>query len=623
MNVVINPVKVACCQLAPCIGDSNHNRTLTAEAIRRAAAQGAQIIVLPELVQSGYVLKDRDEALGVAETQDGPTLSLWMALAQELNLVIVGGFCERLSDQRVANSAALISAQGLLAVYRKAHLWDRERLIFEPGTQPPPLVDTVFGRLSVMICYDLEFPEWVRLPALQGADLLCAPVNWPDAPRPSGANPGEVTRVQANAAVNRMFIAACDRCGQERGVDWVGGSVIVDANGYCLSETLEGCQAGTIFNSIDLSEARDKRVSEHSDVHRDRRPSLYAGLVGDQPVQAGVKLNKEHFDMQKEDSSSQALPPPLYQPIGGNEMPRFAGIATMMRLPLVTDPALLDVGFVGIGLDLGTSNRSGTRFGPRQIRSESVLLRPYNMATRAAPFDTLRVADLGDIAINPYNLLDSVARIEQGYQPIVAAGCKPITLGGDHTITLPILRALHRRHGPMGLIHIDAHADVNDTMFGEKVAHGTTFRRAMEEGLLDPQRVVQIGLRGTGYTAEDFDWCRQQGFRVVQVEECWGKSLVPLMAEVRQQLGTGPVYFTLDIDGIDPAFAPGTGTPEIAGLTVPHALEIIRGAWGLNLVGADVVEISPPYDPQGTTALLGANLAYELLCVMPGVVRRP
>jgi guanidinobutyrase len=160
-------------------------------------------------------------------------------------------------------------------------------------------------------------------------------------------------------------------------------------------------------------------------------------------------------------------------------------------------------------------------------------------------------------------------------------------------------------------------------MFGEKVAHGTTFRRAMEEGLLDPSRVVQIGLRGTGYTAEDFDWCRKQGFRVVQVEECWGKSLAPLMAEVRQQLGAGPVYFTLDIDGIDPAFAPGTGTPEIAGLTVPQVLEVIRGAWGLNLIGADVVEISPPYDPQGTTALLGANLAFELLCVMPGVVRRP
>ena len=319
---------------------------------------------------------------------------------------------------------------------------------------------------------------------------------------------------------------------------------------------------------------------------------------------------------------SPPMPRATYQPLGGDEMPRFGGIATMMRLPLVEDPAALDVGFVGIPFDLGTSNRGGARFGPRQIRSESVLLRPYNMATKAAPFDSLRVADMGDVAINPYSLSDSILRIEQAFDRIVAAGCAPISLGGDHTVTLPILRAMRKRHGPVGLIHIDAHADVNDTMFGEKIAHGTPFRRAVEEGLLDPQRVVQIGLRGTGYTAEDFDWCRSQGFRVVQVEECWGRSLAPLMQEVRERVGSGPVYFTLDIDGIDPAFAPGTGTPEIAGLTVPQVLEVIRGSWGLNLVGADVVEVSPPYDAQGTTALVAANLAYELLCVMPGVLRR-
>jgi predicted amidohydrolase len=281
MTVAANMVKVACCQLAPYIGDANQNRTLTEEAIRLAAEQGAKIIVLPELMQSGYVLKDRDEALRVAETQDGPTLSLWMALAQELSLVIVGGFCESLPDQRVANSAALVSTEGLLAVYRKAHLWDREHLIFEPGEQPPPVVETMFGRLSMMICYDLEFPEWVRLPALQGADLLCVPVNWPDALRPSGVSPAEVTRVQANASVNRMFIAACDRCGHERGVDWIGGSVIVDADGYRQSEILDGHQAMTIFSSIDLTEARNKRVSAHNDVHRDRQPSLYAGLIND------------------------------------------------------------------------------------------------------------------------------------------------------------------------------------------------------------------------------------------------------------------------------------------------------------------------------------------------------
>lgn len=313
---------------------------------------------------------------------------------------------------------------------------------------------------------------------------------------------------------------------------------------------------------------------------------------------------------------------PLPQPMSGNEMPRFGGIATMMRLPHVPDAAGLDACFVGVPFDLGTSNRAGARFGPRQIRSESVLLRPYNMATRAAPFDTLRVADIGDVATNPYNLLDSISRIEAAYDAIVANGCRPVTLGGDHTIALPILRALHRKYGKVGLIHVDAHADVNDTMFGEKIAHGTPFRRAVEEGLLDCGRVVQIGLRGTGYTAEDFDWCRDQGFRVVQVEECWHRSLTPLMEEVRLRLGDGPVYISFDIDGIDPAYAPGTGTPEIAGLTVPQAVEIIRGAWGLDIVGADLVEVSPPYDPQGTTALLAANLAFEMLCVLPGVVRR-
>jgi guanidinobutyrase len=226
------------------------------------------------------------------------------------------------------------------------------------------------------------------------------------------------------------------------------------------------------------------------------------------------------------------------------------------------------------------------------------------------------------VPINPFNILDSVARIEQAYDRILAGGCIPVTLGGDHTITLPILRAINRRHGPVGLIHIDAHADVNDEMFGEKICHGTPFRRAVEEGLLDCSRVVQIGLRGTGYSAEEFDWCRSQGFRVAPVEECWNRSLNGLMETIRPQLSGGPVYFTLDIDGIDPAFAPGTGTPEIGGLTVPQTLEIVRGAKGLDLVGADVVEISPPYDPFGTTALLGANLAFELLCVLPGVQYR-
>ncbi|CAM2179847.1 Guanidinobutyrase [Burkholderia latens] len=312
----------------------------------------------------------------------------------------------------------------------------------------------------------------------------------------------------------------------------------------------------------------------------------------------------------------------LNQPTGGNEMPRFGGIATMMRLPQAATADGLDVCFVGVPLDLGTSNRSGARFGPRQIRTESVLLRPYNMATRAAPFDSLQVADIGDVATNPYDLKDSVRRIEQAYDQIVANGCRPITLGGDHTIAWPILHALHRKYGKVAVVHVDAHADVNDTMFGEKIAHGTPFRRAVEDGLLQCDKVTQIGLRGTGYHADDFDWCRAQGFTVVQAEQCWNTSLAPLMAQVRERVGDTPVYLSFDIDGLDPSFAPGTGTPEIGGLSVQQGLEIIRGMKGLNIVGADLVEVSPPYDPTGTTALVGANLAFEMLCVMPGVAYR-
>ena len=316
------------------------------------------------------------------------------------------------------------------------------------------------------------------------------------------------------------------------------------------------------------------------------------------------------------------MPRQLNQPLGGNQMPRFGGPATMMRLPTQETAQGLDACFVGIPFDIGTSNRSGARLGPRQIRAESCLIRPYNMATRAAPFDSLMVADIGDVPLNTFNLQKSMAIIEKFYDGIVAAKCKPLTLGGDHTVTLPILRALKKKHGPVGLVHVDAHADINDNMFGEPIAHGTPFRRCVDEGLIDGNRVVQIGLRGTGYAAEDFDWPRQQGFRVVQAEECWNKSLTPLMEEVRKKVGGGPVYITFDIDGLDPAFASGTGTPEIGGLTSAQGQEIIRGCRGLDVVGGDLVEVSPPYDPHGNTALTAANLLFEMLCVLPGVQYR-
>lgn len=311
------------------------------------------------------------------------------------------------------------------------------------------------------------------------------------------------------------------------------------------------------------------------------------------------------------------------QPLSGNEMPRFGGMASMFRLPTVEDAAELDVGIVGVPLDIGTSNRTGTRYGPRQIRSESVLVRPYGMATGAAPFDSMNIGDLGDVALNPYNLLKSIDIIFEYYSRLMSHDIIPLSLGGDHTIALPILRALAAKHGPLALVHVDAHADINDTMFGEKITHGTIFRRAIEEGVVDAHRMVQIGLRATGYEADDFDWSRQQGARVVPAEECWYQSLAPLMDDVRAHIGPErPCYLSFDIDGLDPSVAPGTGTPEPGGLSGSQGLEIIRGCFGLNLVGCDLVEVSPPYDTTGNTSLLAANLAFEMLCALPGCQRR-
>ncbi|MEL6481159.1 MAG: agmatinase [Pseudomonadota bacterium] len=307
------------------------------------------------------------------------------------------------------------------------------------------------------------------------------------------------------------------------------------------------------------------------------------------------------------------------QPLGGNEMPRFAGPVTFMRLPAAETAQGLDAAFLGIPMDIGTSHRSGTRFGPRQIRAESAMIRPYNMGTGAAPFDSLQVADIGDVAINTFNLPANVAIIQEAIAGVLAEGAVPLTMGGDHTITYPILRAVAAKHGPVALVHVDAHADINEHMFGEPVAHGTPFRRAVEEGLLDCERSVQIGLRGTGYGPDDFQWARDQGFMVIPAEECWHRSLNPMMAKLRKAVGEAPVYLTFDIDSLDPGFAPGTGTVEMGGLTTIQALEIVRGMRGLNIVGCDLVEVSPPYDPSGNTALIASNLLYEMLCVLPGV----
>ncbi|XP_007523791.1 guanidino acid hydrolase, mitochondrial [Erinaceus europaeus] len=316
----------------------------------------------------------------------------------------------------------------------------------------------------------------------------------------------------------------------------------------------------------------------------------------------------------------QASGAPPHQPPSSDLVARSVGVCSMMRLPVQTSPEGLDAAFVGVPLDIGTSNRPGARFGPRRIREESVMIRSVNPSLGALPFQSLKVADLGDVNVNLYNLQDSCRRIREAYQKIVAAGCVPLTLGGDHTVTYPILQAIAEKHGPVGLLHVDAHMDVADKALGEKLYHGTPFRRCVDDGLLDCRRVVQIGIRGSSSTLDPCRFSRSQGFRVVLAEDCWLKSLVPLMAEVRQQMGGKPLYISFDIDGLDPAYAPGTGTPEIAGLTPSQALEIIRGCQGLNVVGCDLVEVSPMYDPSGNTALLAANLLFEMLCVLPRVM---
>ena len=247
------------------------------------------------------------------------------------------------------------------------------------------------------------------------------------------------------------------------------------------------------------------------------------------------------------------------------------------------------------------------------------MIRPYNIQTGAAPFDSLQMADLGDVAINPFSLVESLKIIEAAYDKLHAYPVLPATMGGDHSLTLPILRSIAKKHGPVALVHVDAHADVNDEMFGERETHGTVFRRAYEEGLLVPELVFQVGLRGTGYTAEDFTEAASWGFNMTTAPEIWHKSLTPLGNDIRQAIGDHPCYLTYDIDSLDPAYAPGTGTPEIGGLTTPQAMEFIRALRGLNIIGFDMVEVSPMYDTSGNTALTAANLIFEILSILPGV----
>ena len=266
--------RIACHQLAPVLGDLEGNRARTVAAIDAAAAAGADVVVLPELVTSGYVFAGLDEARPLAEPADGPTLRAWAERAAAHGMVIAGGFPELGRDGTLYNSAALVDATGVRAVYRKAHLWDREPECFRPGDARPPVVDTPHGRIGLMVCYDLEFPEWVRAVALDGAELLCVPTNWPAEPRPDGERPMEVLKTMVHAATNRMAIAACDRCGTERDVDWVSGSVVVGTDGWLLAGP-PGPEPALLVADVDLATARDKALGPRNDVHADRRPALY------------------------------------------------------------------------------------------------------------------------------------------------------------------------------------------------------------------------------------------------------------------------------------------------------------------------------------------------------------
>lgn len=277
--------KVACCQIAPKIGEVEANRASCRSAVERAAAAGARIVILPELAVSGYVFADEAEARALAEPADGQTAREWAELAGRLGITLVGGFCELGNDGRLYNSAVVARSGDIQAVYRKAHLWDNEKLVFTPGSQEPPVIEAEGARIAVMICYDLEFPEWVRLTALAGAQLLCVPANWPrmPAPVPAGERPMDVVRAQAAAAVNRMFVAVCDRVGRERGVDWVGSSVICDPDGWPLAGPAAADSASTPIADCDLASALSKVISNHNDVLADRRPHLYRGLLAGAP----------------------------------------------------------------------------------------------------------------------------------------------------------------------------------------------------------------------------------------------------------------------------------------------------------------------------------------------------
>jgi agmatinase len=307
---------------------------------------------------------------------------------------------------------------------------------------------------------------------------------------------------------------------------------------------------------------------------------------------------------------------PRYEPANSFETPRFSGVRTFMRLPNSQDLENSDAAIVGAPFDTATTFRVGARFGPESIRSVSHLLRPYNPSQDVSIFDHLSVIDYGDVPVVPGYIEESYRRIAEGLQPIHRAGVVPIVLGGDHSVALPELRAAAAAHGPLALVQFDAHPDTWDSYFGERHTHGTPFRRAVEEGLLLPERSIQVGMRGSLFDAGDWNDARELGFELISTDEVRETSVLETIARIRERVGNAKAYVSFDVDCVDPAFAPGTGTPEIGGFTSREAQEFVRGLVGLDLVGCDVVEVYPAYDPAHITAFLAANVAYELLSLI-------
>ncbi|MGI9524254.1 MAG: agmatinase [Hyphomicrobiaceae bacterium] len=307
-----------------------------------------------------------------------------------------------------------------------------------------------------------------------------------------------------------------------------------------------------------------------------------------------------------------------FLPVSAFELPRFAGVPTFMRLPHIqpTDSSVrdVDIGLIGVPWDAGTTNRPGARHGPRHLRDASTMIRRFHPTSRLDPFASANCADLGDVSINPADLMDTLQRTTDFYNALCPNNIRPLTVGGDHLISLPILRALAKDRS-LGMVHFDAHTDLYDSYFGGfKFTHGTPFRRAVEEGLLDAKRVVQIGIRGTAASWEDIDFANANGIRIIRIEDVFSRGVADVMQEARDIVGTQPVYVSFDIDVVDPSYAPGTGTPEIGGVTTFDAQLLCRGLTGLDIAGCDLVEVSPPFDPSGVTAWAGASILFELLC---------